>query len=132
MRRPWRRKSVTRVCRAPQRKVTGKRSLLCSRSASIPTKRKADGMTALHWAAYTNDVQMVEMLLKAGANINATTRLAALTPLFVAAREGHAAVIDLLLKAGADANSTNSTGATPLMLASGDLASAKLLLDHGA
>jgi len=97
-----------------------------------PNQAQGDGMTALHWAAYANDVQMVEMLLKAGANINVTTRLAALTPLFVAAREGHAAVIDLLLKAGADANSTNSTGATPLMLASGDLASVKLLLDHGA
>lgn len=95
---------------------------------------QGDGMTALHWAAYMGDAPMAEMLLQAGAKVNAATRLEALTPLFLAAKEGHAAVIDLLLQAGADANSMNSTGSTALMLASasGDAGSVKLLLDHGA
>src|SRR6476469_3748149 len=30
---------------------------------------QADGMTALHWAAYHDDSELVGMLLKAGANV---------------------------------------------------------------
>ena len=95
---------------------------------------QGDGSTALHWAAYRNDPEMARLLLDAGADIRATTRLGELTPLFMAAKNGNAAVVELLLRAGADARSTNTNGTTPLMLAaaSGDMDAVKVLLDHDA
>ena len=36
---------------------------------------QGDGMTALHWAASNGDAALTQMLLSAGANIRATTRL---------------------------------------------------------
>src|ERR1700752_4007538 len=35
---------------------------------------QGDGTTALHWAAYRDDPEMVKLLLAAGANPKATTR----------------------------------------------------------
>ncbi len=78
---------------------------------------QGDGTTALHWAAYTDDAVMVRMLIQAGADLNAETRLGALTPLFIAAKNGNAAILELMLAAGANANSPNAQGTTPLMLA---------------
>ena len=93
-----------------------------------------DGATALHWAAYNDDLEMVRILLASGANINATTREGALTPLFMACTNGDAPMIEALLKAGADAKSTKSNGTTALMIAaaSGNPEAVKVLLDHGA
>ncbi len=36
---------------------------------------QGDGMTALHWAARQGETQTTDMLLHAGANLRATTRL---------------------------------------------------------
>jgi len=95
---------------------------------------QGDGMTALHWAAMKNDAGLAQMLVYAGANVKATTRLGGNTPLVIAARNGHAPVVDVLLKAGADAKGTTSTGTTPLMLAaaSGSVDAVKALLAAGA
>ena len=95
---------------------------------------QGDGSTALHWAAEKDDVAMAKLLLDAGANPKAVSRLGNITPLFLASRAGDAAMIDLLLNAGASANAQNGTGTTPLMLAaaSGSVDAAKALLDHGA
>ncbi len=49
---------------------------------------QGDGMTALHWAAMKNDAELAQMLVYAGANVKATTRLGANTPLIIAARNG--------------------------------------------
>ena len=35
---------------------------------------EADGFTALHWAAQRNDLQLVELLVGAGANAKASSR----------------------------------------------------------
>ena len=108
------------------------RSLL--RQGGDVNAAQGDGMTALHWAAVKSDVEMAEMLLYAGANVKATTRLGAYTPLFLAAKSGRPAMIEMLLEARADMNASTTTGATPLMLAaaSGSVEAVTLLLDEGA
>ncbi len=95
---------------------------------------QGDGMTALHWAAMKNDAELAQMLVYAGANVKATTRLGGNTPLIIAARNGNAGVVQALLKAGADAKTATSTGTTPLMLASasGNVDAVKALLAAGA
>ncbi len=95
---------------------------------------QGDGTTALHWAAFHDDVEMMKMLLAAGANPKAATRDGAITPLFMACTNGSAPAIEALLAAGADANAANANGTTALMTAaaSGSVPALKVLLDHGA
>jgi ankyrin repeat protein len=95
---------------------------------------QGDGMTALHWSALNGDAELAQMLVYAGANVKAVTRLGNYTPLFLAAREGKAGAIPVLVKAGADVTQTTATGTTPLMVAaqSGNLATVQALLDAGA
>ena len=96
---------------------------------------QGDGTTALHWAAENGDVPMAQMLIYAGANVHAVTRIGAYTPLHLASRVGHASVITTLLKAGSDLNAaTSSGGAVPLHFAaaSGKADAVQILLDHGA
>src|SRR5688572_27605309 len=45
-----------------------------------------DGMTALHWAATHGDAALAQMLLAAGANLRATTRLGGITALHLASQ----------------------------------------------
>jgi ankyrin repeat protein len=93
-----------------------------------------DGMTALHYAAARHDVDLAKLLLYAGANVKATTRIGGYTPLLIASRDGDAAMIEALVGAGADANGATANGATPLMLASaaGSADAVRSLLAHGA
>ena len=95
---------------------------------------RPDGMTALHWAAMRSDLEMAGMLLYAGANLEATTRIGQHTPLHVAGRSGQAEVVQALIESGADPHAESSSGATPLHLAAqaGNAAAVAVLLDHGA
>jgi ankyrin repeat protein len=95
---------------------------------------QGDGMTALHWAAQNNDAELARMLLYAGANLRATTRINGYTPLLLAARAGHAAAMAPLLEAGADPNASTANGTTALMFAaaSGEPAAVEALLARGA
>jgi ankyrin repeat protein len=95
---------------------------------------QGDGMTALHWAARNGDLELTQMLLYAGANVKATTRLGGYTPLLMAADQGHAGVIAALVAGGADVKAANALGTTPLMLAaaSGNPQSVTILVENGA
>jgi ankyrin repeat protein len=92
-----------------------------------------DGMTALHWATYQDDLEIAELLVGAGANVKAANRYG-VTPLSLACTNGNGAMVDMLLKAGADPNAPLPGGETPLMTAArtGALASVKALLFRGA
>jgi ankyrin repeat protein len=96
---------------------------------------QGDGMSALHWAAERGDAELAEMLIYAGANIAAVTRIGQYTPLHLAAKSANAPLTKALLKAGADVNarSTNS-GASPLHMAasSGSAEIINILLDAKA
>ncbi len=99
-----------------------------------PNAAQGDGTTPLHWAAYHDDLPLVERLLASGASIDPRTRLRALTPLHMAAESGDAALIKVLLKAGAAVDASNDSGTTPLMIAaaSGSTAAVSALLADGA
>ena len=95
--------------------------------------KSADGTTALHWAIYRDNVQLVQRLVKAGANVNAANEFGS-TPLSEATVVGDAAVIDALLAAGADANARGADGQTALMVVarSGNVAAAEKLIARKA
>ena len=79
---------------------------------------QGDGMTALHWAAERGHAAVADLLLSAGATVEATTRVGSYTPLHLASRGGHGAIASALLEAGADPHTTTtSSGVTALHLA---------------
>jgi len=94
---------------------------------------QADGMTALHWAAYRDDLEIARLLVRAGANVKAANRYG-VTPLSLACTNGNASMIEMFVKAGADPNAPLPGGETPLMTASrtGNLAAVKVLINQGA
>jgi len=99
----------------------------------LAQQRSADtSASALHWAAYRNDLDAVKRLLAEGADPNAVNRFG-VTPLHEAATIGNAAMLEALLDAGGDANAAFGEGETVLMTAAraGDTASVKTLLAHG-
>jgi len=95
--------------------------------------RGPDGTTALIWAAYNGDADLVGRLLAAGADANAQNEFGA-SALSEAATGGYTDVVAALLKGGANADLPSSEGETPLMevARTGDVAAATLLLDAGA
>src|SRR5262249_1547413 len=108
------------------------RSLL--KQAADVNAAQGDGMTALHWAALNDDSELAQMLLYAGANVRAPTRIGGYTPLFMAAKSGASSVLDVLLKAGSDPKAKGIDGLTPLMMAAmaGDRTTVRLLVEKGA
>ncbi|MXY31899.1 MAG: hypothetical protein F4Y48_11930, partial [Gammaproteobacteria bacterium] len=109
------------------------RSLL--REGADVNAPQGDGMTALHWAAERGDAELADVLLYAGARVDAGTRIGHYTPLHLASRRAGATVVEVLLGAGSDPNaSTTNSGATPLHLAAatGDPAVVEVLVEAGA
>jgi len=95
---------------------------------------QGDGTTALHWAAFHDDLELAQVLLRARAFVEARTRVGGIRPVSMAATNGSAEMIALLVDAGSDVNVSTDTGATPLMAAatSGRVEAVRLLLDEGA
>lgn len=117
---------------AQSRDIAAVRALL--KQGADVNAAQGDGMTALHWAALNGEAELTSMLLYAGANWRAMTRLGGYVPLHLAARAGAAPVVEVLLEAGADQTIRTATGATALMLAaaSGDAKAVDVLLARGA
>ena len=95
---------------------------------------QVDGTTALHWAVEHDDVEMADLLLRAGARVTARTR-EGVTPLQLAAINGSAPMLDRLLKAGADPNAPlTPAGDTALMMAArtGKTDAMRVLVEAGA
>ena len=92
-----------------------------------------DGATALHWAAYREDIETAGLLIRAGADVNAANEYG-LTPLAIACSTRNAAVVGKLLDAGANPNLAPWSGVTPLMTAAntGNAEIAGLLIARGA
>ncbi len=109
------------------------RSLL--RGGADVNAAQGDGMSALHWAAERGDMALLEVLLYAGAELEASTRIGHYRPLHIAARNGNVEVVTRLIEAGADINSvTDPSGSTPLHLAalSGNGSVVRELVNAGA
>jgi len=92
-----------------------------------------DGTTALHWAAYHDDLDLAQRLLSAGANVRAANRYG-MTPLALACLNGNASMVERFLDAGADANASLPGGETMLMTAArtGKVDAVRTLLARGA
>lgn len=101
-----------------------------------PRTKDMSGRTALHWAAArSNNVKVIQMLLKSGANVNAQDGMG-YTPLHTAVEgsKSDKKILQTLLKAGAKINATGMGDDTPLHMAAAKNEPwvLKLLLQAGA
>ena len=94
---------------------------------------RADGATALLWAAHWDDLDTADVLLRAGADVNAVDGHG-VTPLDRATENASLAMVQTLLNAGADPNIALTSGLTPLMTAArtGNVEVVEALVVHGA
>lgn len=115
---------------------TGDLSGLCKALApggrEVPSNvdsRSLNGWTALHLAAHAGHMDVVSELLRASADIEATTQ-GGLSSLHVACQRGHLGVVQVLLGHGCDVGQQTAHGETALHLASaqGHVAILQILL----
>jgi ankyrin repeat protein len=118
---------------ARQNDVATLHTLLAATSRADVNQKSADGTTALHWAAYNDNQELVEKLIEAGADVDAKNEFGS-TPMSEAAVRGSVPVLRKLLAAGADVESANADGQTALMIVArtSNVEAAQLLLRRGA
>lgn len=94
---------------------------------------QADGTSALHWAVYQVDEELVSALLRAEAKPDLINSFGS-SPLAEAINIGNHTLVEMLLDAGADADYRNQDNQSALMLAVsiGNTDIATMLLEHGA
>ena len=100
---------------------------------NVNTKDNELKWTALHWAAFTGQEDVVEFLIAKGADVNAKDERG-LTALRRACGKGHQEVVSLLIASGADVNAKYPDGRTPLHRAAekGYKEVVELLIANGA
>jgi ankyrin repeat protein len=109
--------------------------LLSSEVAADPGAARNNAFTPLHAAAMHGHTGVCELLLQAGANVNAQTDPQFYAPLHSAAFAGHLQTISLLIAHGADRTAISYRGETPQATARRqhqDGAAALLASDAGA
>lgn len=110
-------------------------SLVTSGDADVDTPDEEKGVTALLLAAGKGKVQVVELLIKLGANVTLQRGKYQMSALHCAAKGGHLAVVKVLLDAdSSNINALDGTGCTALYWTTrkGYVKIADFLLDHGA
>jgi ankyrin repeat protein len=114
--------------------VAAVRTLL--RDGADPSAAQGDGLTALHVAAETGNLEITRLLIAGKADVQAKSRLGGYTPLHLAAGAAHVEVVRALVQAGADVKAVTTTGGvTPLHLAAKALngeAAVRVLIEAGA
>ena len=99
-----------------------------------PAGRDGKGFTALHAAAHMGYVDIVELLIERGVDVNDQENTSRITPLHAAAERDYQDVAKVLLLNDVDLNLKTESGHTPVILAvlnqHADMV--KLLRDHGA
>ena len=93
--------------------------MLLSRVGYVDVKGK-DGRTSIHIAAERGYLEIVEHLLRCGANVNSvctSTYRKGYPPLCLAVDKGHEEVVKLLLECGANVEAQGKDGKTVLHFA---------------
>lgn len=107
--------------------------LLLQHGVPADAATTGEGDTALHITTLHSHASIVQLLISAGADVDAPDADGC-TALHIAAEAGDTHIVRLLLDAGADADAADGGGETPLHLASeqGHLHVVQQLLVHGA
>ncbi len=120
------------VARTERSSEAGSRvaEILVRRGAAVNMPAGVGAQTPLHMAARRGNVAIAQVLLDAGATLEARDKKGE-TPLRRAVNCGHLDFVSLLLSYGADVNTGDKKGQTPLQAAR-DAGMAALLREHGA
>src|ERR1051326_1946170 len=120
------------VADAMKRKDTVAVHSLVDHRANV-NEPQPDGATALHWAAYWDDVDSAGVLIRAGADPNAANDYS-VNPLMLACNNGSEAMVKVLLAAGANPKAAMPSGETVLMRCArtGSVEPVNLLIAAGA
>ena len=94
--------------------IEGMRNII-DKGADVNTKNK-DGITPLHFAAFSGSIDASKILMDAGANINAKGNNLA-TPIFFAISSHSVDIVKILIEGGAAVNHKMKRGVTPLDVA---------------
>ena len=107
---------IKRMLKAAKSGDTAHVRRLLAHDQTLLLARDKDGSTPLHCAAWKGNVDVVRILLDAGAPINDHNQNShwGTTPLHAAAHGNQRAVAELLLARGGDVKAKNLNGRTPL------------------
>lgn len=128
------RKAMMELLHASKRGDETRTRELITRDPSSVNRYDDEGFTPLLAAASKGHVNVIKILISAGADVNLADNEFGWTPLREATAKGHTKAMEVLLRAKADPNLAESDGFTPLHVAAsrGDSDAVSLLLKANA
>lgn len=113
---------------------TGEVRRILKKDARLVNLKDELGRSPLQLAAQAGHLDLVNILINAGAQVNHTDRLKGYTALHYAAMHNHPKIILFLLSRRADPNMQDSEGNCPLHFCAGNgcVETVKILLEHRA